>query len=222
MERLAAYTELLAVEGSLQEGFGVSLAQTAPWPGSVLRPLRAGEERVKVGTGYSIRTAETEELIPEVPTDHSMWPSMVHWVDQGSVGAAALNFCIDALGYHMLALPDPNHRVWNDIKMAAQKSKVYFWKTIVQLTLVFNLNYGPFRQQPLVHGEAEFFQGLGGTHHRARQPFSAMCARDCRGPWLARPEHRRRLSAHPHSCPGHEQFCQQGPTGQNHALVQLL
>ena len=34
--RLAAFTELLAVENALCEGFGFSLAETAPW-----KPLRA-------------------------------------------------------------------------------------------------------------------------------------------------------------------------------------
>ena len=63
-----------------------------------------------------------------------------------AMGAAALHYLIISLGYFMQAFADPNHRVWNDIKLAAQRTRSFLWKSIIQLMLVFNLNYGPYGQ----------------------------------------------------------------------------
>ena len=38
--------------------------------------------------------------------------------------------------------PDPNHRVWNDIKLASQRANKFWWRCIAQCALIFNSNYG--------------------------------------------------------------------------------
>ena len=159
LERLAAFTELVGVDHSLTEGFGVGLQMSAPWSGSVLRPLCAGEVREPMPAGgFCVRDTESGSQRAEIPPGAARWPGITHWVDQGSVGAAGLNFCMHRLGYHMVMLPDPNHRVWNDIKGATQRCAGFYWKTIVQMTLVFNLNYGPYGKGRWFHDKRAFFE----------------------------------------------------------------
>ena len=43
-----------------------------------------------------------------------------------------------------IALFDPYHRAWNNLKTALKRAKCNAWKTVLELTLVANLNYGPF------------------------------------------------------------------------------
>ena len=48
----------------------------------------------------------------------------------------------NALLFH--AQFDPYHRAWNDLKLAMQNSKPNAWRAVLELTLVCNLNYGPY------------------------------------------------------------------------------
>ena len=211
LERKAAFTELLALDHSLVRGFGCSLASTAPWTESCLRPLSPGEQRVKRADGFVTIVLPDGTERPEIPPGNELWPGVVHWVDQGSVGASALNFCINALGYHMVMFPDPNHRVWNDIKAAAQKSKEYFWKTIVQLTLVFNLNYGPFGKSRWFHDKKAFFEAWAAqatVHDPHFQRYAAHIAEDIgASPPATEAEHQQLLD----SVLGMKSFVTKGP-----------
>jgi len=66
---------------------------------------------------------------PELPPDLGMAQRcMVHWVDQGSIGGAALQYLIHKERYCMLQLPDPNHRVWNDVKAACSSAMLPLWR----------------------------------------------------------------------------------------------
>jgi len=147
LERKVALAEMCTVEHVLNTGFGgCSLTDTKPWEGDCIRPLRAGEVRRQIPgeQGYIIESA-AGSLIEETPEEHvADQGTQVHVTDQGSTGAAALFYLIYCLGYVMQVFPDPNHRVWNDVKGAAQHCKSFLWRTIVQFVHVFNLNYGPF------------------------------------------------------------------------------
>ena len=65
-------------------------------------------------------------------------------LDQGSSGWAAGQYLLHR---HQLALRvfgDPFHRIWNDVRGAARQSRAAAWRTMLEMTLVFNLNTGPF------------------------------------------------------------------------------
>jgi hypothetical protein len=145
VERQPAYAELVGVDNALFVWLNHSLQSAAPWLNCVLRPLNANETRiVHPGiSGHCVFNADNGSFHAELPLGDPPI-TFVHWIDQGSIGAAAMNFCINSLMYFMLVMPDPNHRVWNDIKLAAQKAQRYWWRTFVQMTLVYNLAYGPF------------------------------------------------------------------------------
>ncbi len=88
---------------------------------------------------------------------------MVHFADQGSINTAGIYFLQNHLGYYMLLLPDPNHRMWNDIKGAAQKCTAYLWRTMVLFTLVFNLNYSPFGKGAWFDSKKDWFTNWAAT-----------------------------------------------------------
>jgi len=169
IERLSSYVEMVAVDHAMHRGFGTSLHSAAPWEGCVVRPLHSGEFRVPLpgNAGYAVATAQAVDaqgrldpsaLVPELPDDLHKQPTFVHFIDQGSVGASSMNFLINSLGYFMLLLPDPNHRVWNDIKNAMQRSSRFWWETVVFFTLVFNVNYGPFGKGHHFDEKKQFFE----------------------------------------------------------------
>ena len=109
-------------------------------------------------TRFAVHDTDTETLTEEQPPDKKEWPSVVHCIDQGSVGSSVMHYLMHSAGYFMVVLPDPKHRVWNDIKMAAQHSRQFYWRTIVQMTLVFNLNYGPFGKGSWYEEKKTFFE----------------------------------------------------------------
>ena len=147
LERRSSLAEICTVEHVLNAGFGgCSMTDCEPWDKDCLRPLRAEEVRSQIPgeNGFMIEK-EDGSILEETPAHFvDDQPTQVHCTDQGSVGAAGMFFLIFSLGYFMQVFPDPNHRVWNDIKLAAQRCNCFLWRTIVQLTHVFNLNYGPF------------------------------------------------------------------------------
>ena len=174
--RQAALYELIGLDLSLHRGFGISLTQFAPPANSLLRPLTLGERRVVLDNAqqdahhdaqhsplrkrFGIADAEGKLLGPELPLDAQNSPSLAwctHWADQGSVGAAGINFLTYDQGYRMILFPDPNHRTWNDIKLALRRSKGFFYRTLVMMTLVFNLNYSPFLKGSFFDKKKEFF-----------------------------------------------------------------
>ena len=85
-----------------------------------------------------------------VQKSHLVWTwdqvaCLVSVTDQGPniIGATNyLQYSPSALMF--LALWDPFHRAWNDLKGAMKASKSGAWRTVLELTLVANLNYGPF------------------------------------------------------------------------------
>ena len=63
-------------------------------------------------------------------------------MDQGSTNWASTWFMQYQLGLALCVLPDPWHRLWNDIRNACAGSG--FWGTILAMVIVFNVSYGPW------------------------------------------------------------------------------
>ena len=193
LQRQAALHELIGLDLCLLRGFGIRLTQFAPPETSLLRPLNPGERRIALddaqhshsGKGFGIMDAQGNFLGPELPqpqpeaqpesdaqpqpgaqppshAQHSIaW--CTHWADQGSIGAAGINFLVFELGYRMLLFPDPNHRTWNDIKLDLKRSKAFFYRSLVLMTLVFNLNYSPFLKGSFYDKKRDFFEDWAKT-----------------------------------------------------------
>jgi hypothetical protein len=65
-------------------------------------------------------------------------------LDQGSAGWAAGQYLQHGHKLCVRVFGDPYHRIWNDVRGAARQSRGAAWRTMLEMTLVFNLNTGPF------------------------------------------------------------------------------
>lgn len=145
--RLEGFKEIKGLSSALHS-MGLSLAAFKVPLGLVCRPLRKDELRIAGPDGsFWIKNTTNNELQPEIPSGVELGelPVLVSISDQGPniIGATNyLQYSRDALLF--LAVFDPYHRAWNDIKTALKASKCTAWKTVLELTLVCNLNYGPF------------------------------------------------------------------------------
>ena len=90
---------------------------------------------------------EGEEPVPQVPfhIDLGQIPCLVSISDQGPSNMAAINYLLFSKQAMLFwAVYDPFHRAWNDLKLALKKVHWGAWRVILEMTLVANLNYGPF------------------------------------------------------------------------------
>jgi len=113
LKRLAAYGELRAVDSALRSlGLGMETFKTPP--SIICRPLKAEEIRVKCPiTGrFKICSTSTGEWVDQVPqtVDLSELPLLVAWMDQGSVGTAAMHYVV-GLGHQVHLNGEKFHRV---------------------------------------------------------------------------------------------------------------
>ena len=110
------------------------------------RPLKPHEVRLRGNDGrvYIVDT-KSNQATPEVGPNIKLSELniIISISDQGPLNVSSLNFLQYSKGAHMaLCLWDPFHRAWNDIKTSAKRAGS--WKTILELTCLFNINYGPF------------------------------------------------------------------------------
>ena len=146
LSKLEGYIELRALSASLKN-LGISLVDFAVPKGLRLAPLKPGEVRVKGADGRWYIGGEEEGFVPQIPfhLDLSQMPCLISISDQGPQNMPALNYIQyseNALVCHCLF--DAFHRAWNDIKLATKRATSYPYRTILELTVVYNLAYGPF------------------------------------------------------------------------------
>ena len=63
-------------------------------------------------------------------------------LDQGSIGWAATWFLAYYMKMPVVPLPDPHHRMWNDVRLSLQDAQL--WDTVMLLTCCFNSPFGPW------------------------------------------------------------------------------
>ena len=162
IERIPAYAQLLAMDHAIRLGTGCSLADFAMPNNCIIRPLTADESRIldPRTNQWSVYNHTTGACVAELPALPAQLPVLTVFADQGSIGWAGLHFAMHHM--HLLAavFPDPSHRVWNDIKLAAQRCRLYLWRTICELCLVFNVNYGPFGKGHWFSEKKQAFQEM--------------------------------------------------------------
>ena len=149
---LEGYSEVRALSYALMKATGCSLMDFRVSKSVIARPLQDGESRLCVNGAWYI-CGPGDMVRHEVPPDInlSQLPALVTVSDQGPSNTASLNFLMYG-GEHLMVhcLYDSFHRGWNDVKLSAKRSVGYPWKCILQLVLLFNINYSPF-------GSAAFF-----------------------------------------------------------------
>ena len=147
LSKVEGYIEIRALSAALRN-IGITLETFKPPNDLLLRALNQDEVRVKGADGawWVVNTA-TQDAKLQVPPNFSFksLPVLISISDQGPSNMAALNFLQFATeGIVCHCIYDVYHRCWNDIKLSAKKASSFPWRTILELTVVFNVPYGPF------------------------------------------------------------------------------
>ncbi|CAL1134907.1 unnamed protein product, partial [Cladocopium goreaui] len=146
LTRVEGYVELRALSNSMKS-MGLTLPDFNVPLGLHLEPLKPNEIRAqKDGLWYIVDTKEGIAR-PQIPTGMLLGklPVLVSISDQGPSNMAALNYIqFSKEAILCCCLYDPFHRAWNDIKLAARRARCYPYKTMLEMTVVYNLPYGPF------------------------------------------------------------------------------
>ena len=130
--------------------WGLTLMDFKVPEGLLCRALGKHEVRIPSdnGTTFFIYDEKAHELRPQIPPgmDLGKTPLLLSISDQGPVNLSALNFLQYSSNALLMACQfDVFHRGWNDLKLALKKvTSCRAWKTLLQLTVVANLPYGPF------------------------------------------------------------------------------
>ena len=147
LKRLEGFREMKGLSCALGS-IGLSVADFQVPTGLICRPLNESELRVKGPDGlWYIYNEETQTQVVEVPADMDLGavPCLLSISDQGPNNLAALSFLtLSSEALMMWTAFDPYHRAWNDLKNALKRSVCGGWRAVLELTLVANLNYGPF------------------------------------------------------------------------------
>ena len=143
LPRKAAFCNTRSLEHALQSvGWSFSdLKLPEHW---VVRPLTALEVKFcHGGVWYVMDTVS--KLVNEMYPDAPLPKQLVVTQDQGSIGVSGLNYLSHNQNLCVTWVPDWFHRFANDLKGSLQDCQGYFYKTMLELTVVFNLSYGPFK-----------------------------------------------------------------------------
>lgn len=186
--RLEGFKELKGLSSAL-ESIGMSIADFQVPEGLVCRPLKPNELRLTGPDGaHYIHCEDTGTVVPEVPPglDLGSIPCLISVSDQGPNVVAGTNFLMyskDACLF--LAQYDPYHRCWNDLKTALKRSICKAWNVVLELTLVANLNYGPFGSSTWhfkKKAKLEDFVTTKDIHHPLWQKYQHLISRERRLP----------------------------------------
>ena len=171
LTRIEGFKELRGFSASLR-GVGLSLSDFKVPAGLICRPLTKSEFRL-VGPGGEafIMDEKTNTLVPQIPPG----------LDLGQVPLlAALNFTMFSNHSIMLwAIWDPFHRAWNDIKNSLKATGCKAWRVVLELTLVANINYGPFGSSAWFYkkrAKLEQFLQTNNVNHPLWQQFQHLIA----------------------------------------------
>ena len=155
LTRLSGYNELRGVSHAL-ESIGLSLLDFKVPQGLIARPLVGQELMVRGPDGrpWVVHAKHGFTPIPMVAdsVDLQQLPLLCSVSDQGPSNVPALNYLMYSQSALLLfAQYDIFHRCWNDVKAAGKKSLCGGWSCILQLTLLYNVNFGPFGSGQWMH-----------------------------------------------------------------------
>ena len=147
LTRIEGYNELRGLSHSLSL-IGLTLMDFAVPEGLILRPLLKQELLLPQPNGRPlVHNTVTQLTYPMVPPalQLSQLPLLVSISDQGPVNVPALNYLMYSEESLLVTSQwDCYHRTWNDLKLAGKRAAGGVWKTILRLSLLFNVNYGPY------------------------------------------------------------------------------
>ena len=149
VEMMRSYDMLRCIERFAEQAAGWSLGCIRlPEP---LLPMQPGQVRFwsKKQYGWVRTNLATKDSAPELPgnmLDPSTQMVLLLCMDQASTNHAVADFLPSPGGFNgcVLATEDPFHRAHNDWKFALRHAIGWFEHTVLQMTVVYNLPYGPW------------------------------------------------------------------------------
>ncbi len=199
LTRLEGFKELKGLCSSLK-AIGLKIEEFMVPAGILCKPLTEHQYRLVGADGkVYIANDETGDLQLQVPDaiDLGSLPLICSISDQGPNNTAALNFLMfssEALLFW--SEWDPFHRAWNDIKNSLKKSKCQGWRTVLELTLVANINYGPFGSSAWFYkkrAKLEHFLLTADVHSPVWLQYKHLVAMERRQPEATTPEEEQQL-----------------------------
>ena len=127
---------------------------------------------------------DTVELEDEF-ADLSSLPLLLLVLDQASTGWAAAHFLASpqpgGMGLHVHFMGDPFHRSWNDFKWACSRATGHLSHAMIQMTICYNANYGPWMKAAFMLKKREALLEYIALHGAAERPLAAVGDTDWEG-----------------------------------------
>ena len=91
-------------------------------------------------------TVEEEPELPDAVRDAAQVPLLITVSDQAQWQWSAMQFLSHPEGMRFMHIfrVDPFHRGWNNFKAACRAAHGHLLHTVIQMTVAFNVNYGPW------------------------------------------------------------------------------
>lgn len=91
-------------------------------------------------------TVAEEPELPDAVRDAAQVPLLITVSDQAQWQWSAMQFLSHPEGMHLMHIfrVDPFHRGWNNFKAACRAAHGHLLHTVIQMTVAFNVNYGPW------------------------------------------------------------------------------
>ena len=162
LKRTSSYAYLKVLQGILSSvGKDLDFFQK-PKELELCRPLDKHEIRVQdpETEGYMVYNLDTDTVSFQLPSGSWMshLPLLSCCIDQGSIGLASVHYLMFTMSYCVLQVSDRFHRLWNDLKLAFQKSQCGAWFVILAYTVIMNSSYGPFGKGTFFLTKQEIFE----------------------------------------------------------------
>lgn len=104
--------------------------------------------------------------------DLASLPLLLMVLDQASTGWSAAHFLASpqpgGMGLHIHFMGDPFHRSWNDFKWACSRATGHLNHSMIQMTICYNANYGPWMKAAFMLKKREALMEFIALHSSAK------------------------------------------------------
>ena len=163
--------------------------RTSPTP--TLAESGAGTSRTTalplVATSERDQTEQHEDSVEleDTFTDLASLPLLLLVLDQASSGWSAAHFLASprpgGMGLHVHFMGDPFHRSWNDFKWACSRATGHLSHAMIQMTICYNANYGPWMKAAFMLKKREALLEYIALHAAAERTLAAVGDGDWEG-----------------------------------------
>ncbi|CAE6958908.1 unnamed protein product [Symbiodinium sp. CCMP2456] len=147
-----------------------------------LDPLTADETRI-----HNEKTGEFVRQLPDGFNFQNM-PLLVSVADQGPNNQPAMDLVQYKLGLNILCMLDVFHRAFNDLKTAMRGSKGRLFRTMLEFSLFFNVNYGPSGSRAWMQRKIQQTKEFAKTYTPHESPFLDYLPRICEERQIPEPQ----------------------------------